>query len=199
MLRLTGQLELDRCPHCRVDKPALLGKANLKTKSHSGHISRFWTAYVCSRCGGVVIAAAKDENGDVTEIYPKASVIDVNIPEPAKSYLQQAIDSLHAPAGSVMLSASAVDAMLKEKGYKEGTLFTKINKAVEDHLITPEMAKWAHEIRLDANEPRHADEIKPLPSTDEAQKCVDFTQALGEFLFVLTSRVKRGLADASKK
>ena len=45
--------------------------------------------------------------------------------------------------------------MLKKKEYKKGSLYSRIDKAAEDHLITEEMAKWAHEVRLDSNEPRH--------------------------------------------
>jgi hypothetical protein len=111
----------------------------------------------------------------------------------AREYLQQAINSLHAPAGAIMLTASAVDAMLKEKGYKDGSLNSRIDKAAVDHLITQGMATWAHHIRLDANDQRHADEAAPLPSTDEAQRCIDFAQALGEFMFVLPGRIARGI------
>jgi hypothetical protein len=55
-----------------------------------------------------------------------------------------------------MLAASAVDAMLKHKNYTVGSLKDRIDKAAKDHLITSEMAAWAHEIRLDANDERHA-------------------------------------------
>jgi hypothetical protein len=108
------------------------------------------------------------------------------------TYLQQALESIHAPAGAVMLAASAIDAMLKTKGYQEGSLFTRINQAAEAHLITREMAEWAHEIRLDANDQRHADVNQPLPDETQAKKCVDFALALAEFLFVLPARVQRG-------
>jgi hypothetical protein len=60
-----------------------------------------------------------------------------------------------------MLCASAVDAMLKAKSYKDGTLYGRINQAAKDHLITPEMAKWAHDVRIEANDPRLP--RKPLP------------------------------------
>ncbi len=96
-----------------------------------------------------------------------------------------------------MLSASAVDAMLESKGYKEGSLYSRIDQAKSDHLITDEMARWAHEVRLDANDPRHADEIAPLPTDDDARKCIDFVLALGLFLFILPARVQRGLAESS--
>jgi hypothetical protein len=51
---------------------------------------------------------------------------------------------------------------------------------------------WAHEIRLDANDQRHADEAQPLPDEAQAKKCLDFALALAEFLFVLPSKVQRG-------
>ena len=91
-----------------------------------------------------------------------------------------------------MLCGSSVDAMLKEKNYKDGSLYKRIDEAAKDHLITSEMAEWAHEVRLDANDQRHADESTELPTQAEAEKCIDFTKALGEFLFVLPSRVERG-------
>ena len=140
-----------------------------------------------------MLASADNDGFSVTSIFPEPSLVDPALPELARDYLQQAIDSLHAPAGSVMLCASAVDAMLKAEGYKKGSLNQRIDKAAEDHLITRDMAKWAHEIRLDANDPRHADEVNPLPTDDDAKRSVQFTRALGEFLFVLPSRVKRGL------
>lgn len=92
-----------------------------------------------------------------------------------------------------MLSASSVDAMLKIKGYTAGTLYTRIQKAVEDHLITAEMATWAHEVRLDANDQRHADEAVSLPTTQDATRVLEFASALADYLFVLPSRVQRGL------
>ena len=96
-----------------------------------------------------------------------------------------------------MLAASSVDAMLKDRGYKEGSVYSRINKAAEDHLITKGMAEWAHEVRLDANEQRHADDSVQLPTEEDARRCVAFTRALGEFLFVLPARVERGRREAA--
>lgn len=82
--------------------------------------------------------------------------------------------------------------MLKDKGYKEGVLKTRINKAAEDHLLTPEMATWAHEIRLDANGERHADDVEELPSKEDAEKVLAFASALAQFLYVLPAAITRG-------
>ena len=96
-----------------------------------------------------------------------------------------------------MLAASAVDAMLKAKGYTKGNLYPRINQAKTDHLITEEMATWAHEIRLDANDQRHADQAATLPTPEDARKCNEFALALAEFLFVLPARVTRGRQPAT--
>src|SRR6266498_1612750 len=194
---LTNEFELSRCPHCRVDHPSLIVTAAFQTTTYNNEHPRFWKVYVCRRCGGSVMASSDRDEGYAREIYPNVTVVSETIPEPAQSYLNQAIDSLHSPAGSVMLTASTIDAMLKAKSYKDGTLYSRINKAAEDHLITQEMAKWAHEVRLDANDQRHADEQVTLPTTDDATRCIDFALALAVLLFELPSRVKRGIVEAS--
>ena len=192
MPNLLPQLDLDRCPCCRIDRPSLLERAKRETLALVGGTRRFWKWYECSRCGGMVTATSAQDVGSTTAICPSPIEVDEEIPDTARSYLSQAIQSLHAPAGAVMLSASSVDAMLKAKDYRDGTLYTRINAALGDHLITEEMALWAHEVRLDSNEPRHADEESPLPTPGDATRSIDFAQALAQFLFVLPARVRRG-------
>lgn len=193
MPRLVNELELPRCPHCGVANPRLAKQSKFETSDVAGDNKRYWGVYSCSRCGGVVCACSKVNGGDVANHFPRAYEVAEAVPPPARNYLAQALDSLHAPAGAVMLSASGVDAMLKAKGLTEGRLYDRIDEAVVKGLITKEMGEWAHEVRLDANEPRHADERAPLPSQEGARRAVDFAQALAEFLFVLPARVQRGL------
>jgi hypothetical protein len=146
-----------------------------------------------------VIAAAPQVGLNVTEIYPAPQQIDDDLPRKAKAFLEQAVLSINAPAGAVMLAASSVDAMLKSKGYVENSLYSRIEKAAKDHLITEGMATWAHDVRLDANDHRHADEKADLPTTEDAQRAIDFTKALGMFMFVLPARVTRGISEATSK
>lgn len=191
-VKLVEQLALNRCPHCSVDRPTLTMRANFATTAQIGSLYRHWLVYACNRCGGVVAASTDRKGGLAKEIFPHVAATDESVPQPARDYLEQARDTLHAPAGSVMLAASAVDAMLKEKGYKEGNLFSRIEAATSNHLLTKEMAAWAHEVRLDANDQRHADEDADLPTTADAKKTLEFTLSLAEYLFVLPSRVERG-------
>lgn len=197
MASLDSHLDLKRCPHCRVDNPNLVQVTKFGTHDYNTTNYRFWGIYKCNRCGGVVTAASWQENQSVTETYPSEIEVDENIPKKAKAFLNQAIDSLNAPSGAIMLAASSIDAMLKEKGYKDGKLYGRINKAATDHLITSEMAKWAHEVRLDANDERHADDDAELPDMQDARKTVNFALALAEYLFILPSKIQRGIDDAS--
>ncbi|MGA2478524.1 MAG: DUF4145 domain-containing protein [Spirochaetia bacterium] len=144
-------------------------------------------------------ASAAHHGGYISDYFPKVEQIDSEIPGNAREYLRQAIESIHAPAAAVLLAASAIDSMLKEKGYKEGHLKPRIDQAQKDNVITLEMAKWAHQVRLDANDPRHADEAKPLPNEEDARLSIEFAKALGTFMFTLPARVTRGIKDSEPK
>jgi Domain of unknown function (DUF4145) len=147
---------------------------------------------------------AKGRDGDasgnalIAEVIPSAKTAHEDIPEPARTFLQQAYETLHAPDAAAVMAGSAVDAMLKRLGYAEGNVYDRINKAVEEHKLTEGMGDWAHEVRLGANRPRHADINKPHVTEDEAKQSVEFAEALGFFLFVLTKRVERG-TEAAKE
>ena len=196
MLFLLENLSLERCPICGIDSPNLQNILNTETFNSKRENRRFWKIYKCFRCGGLVTASSESQVGQVLNLYPRISNISESIPEKAREYLSQAVMSVNAPAGAIMLCASSVDAMLKEKGYLEGKLYSRIKLAKEEHLITEEMSLWADEVRLDANNQRHSDKDSGLPTIEDAQRTIDFVKALAELLFVLPSKVKRGLEDA---
>jgi Domain of unknown function (DUF4145) len=198
MPNLDAQLLIDACPQCRISHPNLKSVHNLETADHAGQRKRYWRIYQCGACGGLVIAWAAGGFGQgVQEIFPKHSEVDANIPNKARELLKQAVASMHAPAGAVMLAASSVDAMLKEKGYRDGSLYARIERAAADHIITTDMAAWAHDIRLDANDQRHADDSAKLPTEADAMRCTEFAAALGQFMFVLPARISRGRQAAA--
>lgn len=196
MAKLQPQLQLPRCPHCNVNNPNLAWIHHCEAYDHSGQILRRWGIYKCANCGYLVTAWAINFGEEAIQVFPEPQFLDELIPERPRTYLHQAIESLHSPAGAVMLAASSVDSMLKMKGYKENSLYSRIEQAAKDHLITVDMAKWAHDVRLDANDQRHADDNAPLPSVEDAKRCIDFAQALAQFIFVLPARVQRGIAEA---
>lgn len=196
--RQVPQLPLERCPHCRITSPVLLAATpHLTTLDHRGRDPRLWMVFACTTCGGAILTGhpMQGEGSDrITHLYPAPTLISEDIPKRARDYLNDALDSLQTPTASTIVSASAVDAMLKEKGYKEGSLKARIEKAAADHLITKDMAEWAHEVRLDANEQRHADEAAPLPTIQDARRTFLFALVLADLLFSLPARVTRGRA-----
>ncbi|WHO39136.1 DUF4145 domain-containing protein [Sphingobium sp. AP49] len=129
-------------------------------------------------------------------IYPAPPTISDSIPSIAKRFLEQAFETLHAPDAAAVMAGSAVDAMLKHLGYKEGSLYQRIDKAQADSLLTKGMADWAHSVRLGSNRPRHADEENPHVSAEEAARSVRFAQSLGDFLFVLTAQIQEAVQHA---
>lgn len=188
-------IRLHRCPHCNVAEPNLNKRSDWDTYDANRENRRMWAFYVCASCGGVLTSVARviaNQVQAIHKMWPQPQEVDEAVPERARTYLEQAVKSLQAPAGAVILAASSVDAMLKEKGLREGSLYKRIEAAAEQHLITAEMADWAHDVRLGANDQRHADDDAPLPSQEDAHQAIEFVQALAQFLFVLPSRVEKG-------
>lgn len=203
-LKLHNSLALESCPHCGVVRP-YVAMSNpypqghwLETITPDGK-RRAWGIYACSSCGKVVVATGDGgPNSQVTEVYPVPKSVAEEIPEEPKRFLAEALTCLHAPSAAIMCCASAVDAMLKEKGYEKGWLNDRIDKAVADHLLTQEMGDWAHHIRLEANDQRHADKSAGAPTRERAEQAIEFTEALADIMFVLPSRVKRGIKRAQQ-
>lgn len=196
MVNFKIHLPLERCPRCGVKSPLLSNVSGGKTAAYDGNNERFWAVFQCSQCGGMVLGESPKRPKDYTqEIFPSLPTVHHSIPERARHYLGEAYEALHTPSGCIMLCASAVDAMLKNKQYTAGSLYSRIDKAAEDGVITSDMSAWAHKVRLEANEERHADEESKLPSPEEAQDCLDFASAFAEYLFVLPSKIQKGLED----
>jgi hypothetical protein len=194
--------EVARCPYCAVAHPTLerlWQRQHLVQRATPGPI-HLWATFRCTSCGGVVLAKGAPNsnaaNATIAEVTPASKTAHEDIPVPARHFLQQAFETLHAPDAAAVMAGSAVDGMLKELGYRDGSVYDRIRRAVEDHKLTEGMGAWAHEVRLGANGPRHADAERPHVSTEEARQSVEFAEALGYFLFVLTKRVERGMAAA---
>lgn len=134
---------------------------------------------------------------NVIAIFPKARSVSEVLPGTAKVFLKQAVETLHAPDAAAVTAGAAVDAMLKTKGYTEGSLYSRIDKAKNDALLTAGMADWAHSVRLGSNRPRHADMDSPHVSYADAKRSVDFAEALGNFLFVLTAQIEEAVNEVT--
>lgn len=198
---LTG---VSRCPHCSIADPRLAKVWQVESLPRATvGPNRAWAVFACGTCGHGVLAQGHEAAQNtllcaVERLYPAPREAHDDLPPTARTYLQQAYETLHAPDAAAVMAASAVDAMLKDLGYREGSLYQRIDKAVTDGTLTSGMAKWAHSVRLEANRPRHADDADPHLTAKDAKQSVDFAEALGSFLFVFTKRVERGIATAER-
>ena len=78
---------------------------------------------------------------------------------------------------------SALEAGLKEKFPDiDGTLYERIEKAANQQGLTPDLADWAHRIRLDGNDAVHGDEEF---SKEDAERLHAFTELVFLYLFTL--------------
>jgi hypothetical protein len=167
---------------------------------------RWWITYECSVCEKLVLAStasgstSKEPTGlRVDLLLPSVQSVPEHMPDRAANYLRQALESLAAPDGAVMLAGSAVDAMLKEQGLTTGTVYDRITNAVETGILTKDMGEWAHEVRLGSNRPRHADADDPHADREDAQRSVEFARMLGHILFTLPFNVEAGKAKALER
>ena len=207
MVTTNAQLAINRCPHCNTANPTLARAHHLNAQPQKLALVPMspgewiqWHIYICGSCAGLVAAAVALPQSLISQVVardaawlvPKVGPISTDIPARAASYLNQARETLASPSASVVMSASAVDAMLKERGYKEGSLYSRIKMAEDAGVLTTHMAEWAHDIRLDANDERHADFDASAAKGDDARRCLEFAEALADLLFVLPARVKRG-------
>ncbi|MEI5681375.1 MULTISPECIES: DUF4145 domain-containing protein [unclassified Mesorhizobium] len=157
-----------------------------------------WAAFRCNSCRSVIAVQMvwDDDQMKALRVWPDAKTAHEDIPQPARTFLQQAYETLQAPDAAAVMAGSAVDGMLKAIGYEKGSLYERIDQALTANLLTQGMADWAHSVRLGSNRPRHADKDRPHVTPDEAKQSVDFAEALGNFLFVLTARIDRGIKAA---
>lgn len=192
---------VSRCPYCSIADPRLTrvwasDGAQIGTNGVSGH----WAAYKCESCASVIVAhgVPVQTRFVVPLLHPATKSAHEDIPPVARTFLQQAFETLHAPDAAAVMAGSAVDAMLKAKGFETGSLYSRIDGALAANLLTKGMADWAHSVRLGSNRPRHADKDSPHVSRNEAAQSVEFAEALGNFLFVLTAKIERGIEAANE-
>ena len=132
------------------------------------------------------------------EIWPESNGLSDDIPAEPLDYLMQTGETLNSPRASVVTSAGAVDAMLKARGLTDGSLYKRIDEAVTTGILTTDMAEWAHDVRLDANDQLHADLRAIPPTLEDAKRCLEFAKGLSDILFVLPARVTRGKSVAQQ-
>jgi hypothetical protein len=142
-------------------------------------------------CAGGLVVESKYVSTSAHDLYmaPSAWEPSEAAPEKVRRFLRQAYETIGSPDASIVMSAAAVDAILKDKGLEEGTLYSRISKAVETGLLTEAMSRWAHLVRLGANGSRHADLDSSPPSVSDAKKLLKFVEGLVEVIYAIPAMI----------
>lgn len=124
------------------------------------------------------------------------------IPVNIEGFYLQGLENLHArrwdAAGAMFRKTLDTATKVICSELKGMTLYARINKLVEQGLLTSAMGDWSHEIRLDGNSAVHDEEPETESDAKTTQK---FTEAFLNYAFTLpslvsTSRANRASAEA---
>lgn len=192
------------CPYCAAERATFSARGQFKV----GETKDFRVLMECPFCHNGIVAnvtqaKGHDEpvryNGPLThenfarlETFPKAIADDTPeyLPqEIQRHYLQACLcrrNKSHdiAPMAYRKVLELAVKALSTD--IEAWKLEKRIDKMAEEHLITPALRDWAHEIRLDGNEGAHEAEE---PTADSVSQIHFFTHAFLLYTFTLPAMI----------
>ena len=203
----------ENCPYCGTKSVAFtilhetLWSKGIKNPS-TRYQRHLWDVFSkCGKCARGIVATFETGNekspkpqlpgrSQLLEIAPSAPDTGAPnyTPQNVARFFEQAMDNLPSnwdAAGGMF--RKALDTGLKSKFPKmKGTLYARIEEAAEKQDLTPELAKWAHEIRLGGNDAAHEEE---LFSEKEAKDLAVFTQLVFQYLFMLPGMLSEARSD----
>ena len=184
------------CPHCGTKSVAfsIVNEIRIGTTDWD-------TLTRCAHCGRGVLATFRGNSQEPTrwtrggdfrnsnrlEQFPPKIDSDApkHTPENVAKFYAQGVDNLPGnwdAAGSMF--RKTLEAALKNKFPKikeKSSLYDRIQIAAEEGGLTPDLAKWAHQIRLDGRTAVHEEE--PF-SKEEADRLHTFTNLVLQYLFI---------------
>ena len=130
---------------------------------------------------------------DVTEItfYPPPATPEApdHLPDNVRAFFLEAVDNVKTgPNAAGAMFRKSVDVALKHVAPElKGNLVKRIDKAADARKLTPELAKWAHHVRLEGNDAAHDED----PFTrKEAEALYQITELVLMYLFTLPGMLR---------
>lgn len=182
------------CAYCDTQ-----GKfTGLHARSRESTPQRFadtvWEMLQCQVCANVTFVIRGTHSGAAYAQFPtprgQRSLHEACPPHVGKYYLQAlaAIDT-RSWDGAVLLSRSALQAIMKQQQAGGGTLQKQIDDLLSRGLIVQSLRDWAHHIRVIGNEAAHADEEEEITEQDARE----VTQLVGhviQYLYVVPAQIQ---------
>ena len=206
-----GGISIQSCPYCRATSVAFTAKVSWQTSSRDrralftcgacceGIIREWWGGSDPAQVGGDLDRLSIHLGGQ----WPKAEsgAAPEDSPPSVARFFEQGTSSLEAgnfdAAGMMFRKALETSTKVLDANLAGKPLVARIDELAKEHRITPDLAKWAHEVRLGGNEAAHEDELFTL---EEAQDLKNFIENFLRYAFTLPSAVKRrSAADAQEE
>lgn len=198
---------VNNCPHCRTRSAGFYIAHQWPSLRGTDYANILAVCGVCNL--GILIVSSRKYGSshedfirltqvysygqyEIVNIWPRGSPeIPSGVPENISSFYMQGLDSLstrHWDAAGAMFRKTldtATKALKPE--LKSLNLYTRINRLVDEGVLTSAMGDWSHEIRIDGNEAVHDEE----PETEEdARSAQKFTEAFLTYVFSLPRMVE---------
>jgi hypothetical protein len=194
------------CPHCSAENSTFLFQHVYQVKK-GDRPSIFWMLFQCPRCSaGVVVKASMKKQqipfdaykGDIRDLFhsvehfPRRPFVDAPSGLPTdvqRLYLRAAQCFQRDDMDSAsMMFRKTLEVALKEKfGDFPGNLYQHIQHLAQAHLLTDDLAQWAHEIRIDGN--RGAHEAQE-PDWEDTRQLKEFLHVFLLYTFSLPALVE---------
>ena len=184
------------CPRCGTKSAGFSVREKERFTTASTYF--FETFAVCGVCkkgvvaiffydGGTHLRTANLPNSRLTSMVPSPEKVaaPAHTPDNIAHFFKQGASSLeagsHDAAGAMF--RKTLETSLKEKFPDiKGTLKKRIDKAAQDHKLTPDLADWADHIRFEGNEATHGEE--PYKA-EHAREVKAFTELVLMYLYML--------------
>ena len=166
---MPATFQLD-CPHCGTAHVAF----ELVNESWLPRRGRWHVCARCNHCAGFVVlkmmSLSDQENAPsqyytiepemfrIDAMYPASGAeIPAHLPEEVGRLFKQGADNVPAnPDAAGSMFRKTLEATLRDKcPDARGTLFDRIDRAAELGVLTADLARYAHTIRLEGNEAAH--------------------------------------------
>lgn len=201
---MIGKIFAADCPYCHTREVAFTIKSFAEAQADFHPSIEFQDTFaLCGKCGRAVVMTLMTQGGrfgvaEIVKIAPSPPEPPQHLPANIKSFFIQAVDNLSQnwdAAGAMF--RKVLDVALKDKFPKiEGNLKQRIDEAAKQQGLTPELAKWAHQIRFGGNEATHGE--NPL-SQDDAKDLYDLAELVLRYLYTLPGMLERAKARREPK
>jgi hypothetical protein len=216
---MVASIEHD-CPHCTTKRIGFTLAA--ETRFGPPRPKDWMVLYKCNKCqGGLVVEYTFQVNHGYAS--PSACNVDPGTvgftprsfypgkmppstpaftPEPLDKYFKQAVDAFQngSPDASGAMCRKVVDVstqkLLGEDAKKFGTIAKRIDELAARSLLTPDLQKWAHVVRLEGNDASH-DEDPYTP--EEADELLSFVDLYLTYVYAMPGRLKLRRESAEKE